>query len=171
MVDALQNDTADILTTMENTRQLPDNIVRTVPVVKTPNAVVAKISASKIARTSDLFGRKVAVVKGYAQDQHLDRFPRIEKVHVSNNNEGFEAVRMGKAEYFLNNLANAAFVIKKTFATDLRIAGTLSYGLSNPVGLARAVAPRRGLSLLGETMAGMKLAETEDSDRSTRAVT
>jgi ABC-type amino acid transport substrate-binding protein/CheY-like chemotaxis protein len=136
MVDALQNGTVDILTTMENTRRLPDEIVRTVPVVKTPYALVAKISAPEIARTSDLFGKKVAVVKGYAQDQHLDRFPRIEKVHVSNNNAGFEAVRMGTAEYFLNNLANAGYVLKKTFATDLRIAGTLSYGDFPPLTLS-----------------------------------
>ena len=33
---------------------------------------------------------------------------------------------MGRAEYFLNNLANADYVIKKTFATDIRIAGSLS---------------------------------------------
>ncbi len=127
MVDALQNGAVDILTSMENTRRLPDNIVRTVPVVRTPYAVVAKISGSEIKQTSEMFGRKVAVVKGYAQDQHLDRFPQIEKVHVQNNEEGFEAVRMGRAEYFLNNLANSGYVLNKTFATDLRIAGTLSY--------------------------------------------
>jgi ABC-type amino acid transport substrate-binding protein/CheY-like chemotaxis protein/two-component sensor histidine kinase len=136
MVDALQNGTVDILTTMENTRRLPDDIVRTVPVVKTPYALVAKNSAPGITKTSDLFGKKVAVVKGYAQDQHLDRFPRIEKVHISNNDEGFTAVRMGRAKYFLNNLANAAYVIKKTFATDLRIAGTLSYGDFPPLTLS-----------------------------------
>jgi len=127
MVDALQNGAVDILTTMENTRRLPGNIVRTVPVAKTPYALIAKISASEIKQTSEIFGRKVAVVKGYAQDQHLDRFPQIEKVHVRNNEAGFEAVRMGRAEYFLNNLANAGYVLQKTFATDLRIAGTLSY--------------------------------------------
>ena len=136
MVDALQNGAVDILTSMENTRRLPDNIVRTVPVVKTPYAVVAKISTSEIKQTSDLFGRKVAVVRGYAQDQHLDRFPQIEKVHVQNNEEGFEAVRMGRAEYFLNNLANAGYVLNKTFATDLRIAGTLSYVNFPPLALS-----------------------------------
>jgi len=136
MVAALQIGTVDLLTTMENTRQLPNNIVRTVPVVKTPYALVAKNSAPGITNTSDLFGHKVAVVKGYAQDQHLDKFPRIQKVHISNNEEGFEAVRMGKAEYFLNNLANAAYVIKKTFATDLRIAGTLPYADFPPLTLS-----------------------------------
>ncbi len=127
MIDALQSGAIDILTNVNSTRQLPANIVRSVPVVKTPNVVVARISAPEITETSDLFDRKVAVVKGYAQDQHMERFPRIVKVHVRNNEEGFDAVRMGKAEYFLNNLANAGYVLKKTFATDLRIAGTLSY--------------------------------------------
>ena len=31
-----------------------------------------------IQKTSELFGKKVAVVDGYAQDRHLNRFPRIE---------------------------------------------------------------------------------------------
>jgi ABC-type amino acid transport substrate-binding protein/CheY-like chemotaxis protein/nitrogen-specific signal transduction histidine kinase len=136
MVDSLENGTIDILTTMENTRQLPASIARTVPVVRSPYALVGKIGASDIRHTSELFGSKVAVVKGYAQDQHLDRFPLIEKVHVRNNEEGFEAVRMGTAEYFLNNLANAGYVLKKTFATDLRIAGTLSYGDFPPLTLS-----------------------------------
>jgi len=136
MIDALQKGELDILTNVSSTRRLPDNIRRTVPVAKTPNAVVAKIRAPEIKRTSDLFGQKVAVVKGYAQDQHLDIFPRIEKVYVRNNEEGFEAVRMGKAEYFLNNLANSTYVIKKTFATDLRIAGTLSYSDFPPLSLS-----------------------------------
>lgn len=70
------------------------------------------------------------------EDQHLEKFPLIEKVHVNNNKEGFEAVRMGRALYFLNNHANAAFVLKKTFATDLGIAGTLSYSEFPPLTLS-----------------------------------
>lgn len=127
MVQALQNGSVDIHSTMENTRLLPSHIVRTVPVVKTPFVLVAKIGTPDIIPTSDLFGKKVAVVKGFAQDQHLEKFSRITKVHVSNNESGFEALRLGKAKYFLNNHANASYVLKKTFATDLRIAGTLSY--------------------------------------------
>ena len=136
MVNALQNGDVEILTNVNSTRQLPGNIVRTVPVVKTPNAVIAKIGVPKITKTADLFGKKVAVVKGYAQDMHLDEFPLVEKVHVKNNAEGFEAVRMGRAEYFLNNLANAVYVLKKAFATDLRIAGTLSYADFPPLSLS-----------------------------------
>lgn len=136
MVAALQNGTVDILTTMENTRRFDDNIARTIPVVKTPFALVSRISVSEIKQTSQLFGKKVAVVKGYAQDQHLNKFPRIKKVHVSNNEEGFEAVRTGKAEYFLNNLANSNYVLKKTFSTDLRIAGVLSYVDFPPLALS-----------------------------------
>ena len=127
MVNALQNGSVDIMTNVNNIRQLSTDVVRTVPVVKTPYAVVAPVNAQEIKQTSDLFGKKVAVVKGYAQDQHLDKFPLIEKVHVQNNEEGFEAIRKGRAEFFLNNLANAGYVLNKKFATDLRVAGTLSY--------------------------------------------
>jgi len=46
---------------------------------------------------------------------------------------------MGPAEYFLNNLANAGYVLSKTFATDLRIAGTLSYVDFPPLALSFGV--------------------------------
>jgi two-component sensor histidine kinase/ABC-type amino acid transport substrate-binding protein len=139
MIKALQNGEVDILTNLNSTRRLADSIERTVPVVKTPFAVIAKIHVPEITLTSDLFDKKVAVVKGFAQDRHLDKFPRINKVHVKNNQEGFEAVRMGRAEYFLNNMANSSYVLKKTFATDLHIAGTLSYTDFPPLTLSFGV--------------------------------
>ena len=121
---------------VNSTRRLPDSIVRTIPVVKIPNTLVAKINTPEITRTADLFGSKVAVVKGFSQAQYLDKFPRIEKVYVDNIEEGFDAVRMGRVEYFLNNLANAGYVLKKTFATDLRLAGILSYADFPPLNLS-----------------------------------
>ncbi|MDH3997841.1 MAG: transporter substrate-binding domain-containing protein, partial [Desulfuromonadales bacterium] len=139
MVNALQNGEVDLLSTMNSTRQLPDSVAKTVPVVRTPNALVAKISTPEITQVADLFGKKVAVVKGYAQDQQLDKFPEIERVYVRNNKDGFEAVRIGQAEYFLNNHANSTYVLQKTFATDLRIAGTLSYADFPPLILSFAV--------------------------------
>lgn len=142
MVDAVRNGRADILPNMNSYRHLPDTISRTVPVVTTPNALVAKISTPKINETSELFGKKVAVVKGYAQDQILTKFPQIQKIHVVSNDEGFQAVRMGRADYFLNNLANSLYVIQMTFATDLRIAGELSYEAFPPLSLSFAVSQK-----------------------------
>ncbi len=139
MVEAIQNGRALILPNMNSTRKLSDLVARTAPVITTPNALVGKVTAAKVKVLSDLFGVKVAVVKGYAQDQHLNRFPQIHKVHVANNDEGFEAVRMGKADYFLNNLANSAYIIQKSFATDLRICGELPYDVFPPLSLCFAV--------------------------------
>lgn len=139
MVEAVQKGEADLLTNLNSIRKLSDDMVRTRPVITTPNAVVGKITSPAIKTVSDLFGAKVAVVKGYAQDQHLNRFPQIQKVHVSNNDEGFEAVRMGRADYFLNNLANSSYVIQQFFATDLRISGELPYDDIPPLSLAFGV--------------------------------
>lgn len=139
MVEAIQKGEADLLPNMNSTRKLSDHVARTRPVVTTPNAVVGKITSTEIKTVSDLFGTKVAVVKGYAQDQHLNRFPQIQKVHVLNNDEGFEAVRMGRADYFLNNLANSSYIIQKSFATDLRVSGELPYDDFPPLSLAFAV--------------------------------
>ncbi|MGD9007118.1 MAG: transporter substrate-binding domain-containing protein [Desulfobacteraceae bacterium] len=139
MVEAVQKDEADLFLSMNSTRKLSDHMARTRPLVTTPNAVVGKITAQEIKAVSDLFGAKVAVVVGYAQDQHLNRFPQITKVHVSNNDEGFEAVRIGRADYFLNNLANSSYIIQKSYATDLRVSGELPYDDFPPLSLSFAV--------------------------------
>jgi CheY-like chemotaxis protein len=138
MVETIQNGEADLLLNMNSTRKLSNKAVRTHSVVTTPNAVVGKITAPEIESVSDLFDLKVAVAKGYAQDQHLSRFPQIQKVHVSNNDEGFDAVRMGRADYFLNNLANSSYIIQQSFATDLRVSGELPYENFPPLSLSFA---------------------------------
>jgi polar amino acid transport system substrate-binding protein len=139
MVNAVQHNRADLLPHMNSIRQLPGSIVRTIPVATTPNVLVARISAPYIKETSDLFGKRVAVVKGSAQDQYLNRFPQIQQVHVAGNEEGFNALRMGTSLYFINDRANATYVLEKTFATDLRIGGELSYRDFPPLSLSFAV--------------------------------
>ena len=135
MMDAVRVGEADLLPNLSLSQDAGE-IARTVSVVTTPNVVVSKISARKITNTADLFGKRVAVVKGFTQDAQLNNYPKIKKVHVAHNDDGFTAVRNGEADYFLNNLANAAYVLQETFATDLRISGELPYDDFPPLQLS-----------------------------------
>ena len=127
MLEALGQDQIDVLTTIEKDYPLKSNsnIAITKPVLIVPYVLVGKSDAEPVGDIKALFGKKVAVVKGYAQDKHLHKYPQIQRVYVRNNEAGFEAVREGRAEYYLNNRANAEYVIYKEFSPDLKIAGEL----------------------------------------------
>lgn len=133
MLQAVSRGDVHVVTTLDSNYPTGTSlrVEKSKPVLITPYVLVGKRGAASFANTRALFGRKVAVVKGYAQDKLLDQFSQISKVYVKDNQAGFDAVRQGKAEYFLNNRANAEHVIYKTFSTDLIIVGELS-GLDFP---------------------------------------
>jgi len=129
MLDALERGKVDILTTFPTSLELgsDSNIVKSKSILKTPFVLIGDSSFEKIDSIESLFNKKVAVVKGYVQDKYLDNFPQIEKVYVSNNAEGFEAIRSGRAKYYINNRANSEYILNKTFSTDLRVVYNLPY--------------------------------------------
>jgi ABC-type nitrate/sulfonate/bicarbonate transport system substrate-binding protein len=141
MNEAIETGEADILTTYSVNKKRPEgsNITLSKPVLTTPFVLVARTDVANISGIESVFGKKVAVVKGYAQDGYLDKFPQVNRVHVANNTEGFEALRTGKAKYYLNNRANSEYVLSKEFATDLKIVGQLSYQDFPPLSLSFAL--------------------------------
>jgi len=142
MIETVRQGKADILPNMSTSGKLTGPISRTQPIATAPYALVGKITSDPINTLADLHGKRVAVVKGYAQDRLLDNFPKIHKIHVANNEEAFNAVRMGYADYFLNNLANSNYILQNTYATDLRISGELPYTEFPPLSLAFAISQR-----------------------------
>ena len=129
MINSLEDEEMDILTTFPTSLDLgkESNIVKTKSVLKTPFVIIGKSNENSTSKIEDLFGKKVAVVKGYAQDNYLSKFPEIRKVHIHNNDEGFEAIRSGKADYYVNNRANTEYILNKSFSTDLSILFELEY--------------------------------------------
>lgn len=138
MIEAVETNKVDILTTIPTSMDLGENsnIAKSKSILKTPFVLIGHSNKDAIANISDLFGKKVAVVKGYLQDKYLSKFPQIEKVYVNNNNEGFEVIRNGKAEYYINNRANTEFVLNKSFLTDLQIVYEFPYDSFPPLSIS-----------------------------------
>lgn len=129
MLEVLNNNEVDILTTFPTSLKLEkdSNILPLSSILKTPFVLIGNTSSKKVNSIEELYGKKIAVVKGYIQDKYLSKFPQVEKVYVYNNNEGFDFIREGKAEFYINNRANSEYILNKTFSTDLKIVYQLPY--------------------------------------------
>lgn len=108
------------------------------PIVTSAYVLIASSNQPDIQSIAQLSGKRIAVVKGYAQEPYLDALQQVTKIHMSDNNEGFQAVREGRADFFLNNRANSEYFLVHDFATDLKIAMQLPYDRFPPLKLCFA---------------------------------
>jgi len=141
MLDSLNKGKVNILTTFPTSLDLGDesNIVKSKSILKTPFVLIGKTSSKNIQSLEELNGLKIAVVKGYMQDKYLNSFPKIQKVYVNNNDDGFKAIRTEKAHYYINNRANSEYILSKSFSTDLKIVHELSYKDFPPLSISFAM--------------------------------
>ncbi len=141
MLTSIENGSADILSTYPTSLDLgPESkLVKSKSVLKTPFVLIGKTNENAIRSIQDLFGKRVAVVKGYVQDKYLSKFPQIKKVYVNNNDEGFTVIRQKKADYYINNRANTEFILNKSFLTDLHIVYELPYDKFPPLSISFAM--------------------------------
>lgn len=96
----------------------------TKPYVSFPFVVATKNSQIYIDNMEALYGKKVALVKGYAQVELLrNRYPLMKIIEVKDAVEGLEFVRKGKVFGYLDALASTAYVIQKEGMTEVKIAG------------------------------------------------
>lgn len=135
MVDGLAKGDVDVQPTFLANFPLPQNstIKTTKPILSTPFVVIGRNNSPLYKDLETLNGKKVAVVKGYAQDIHLSNVKGVIKVHVKNNDEGFKALKEGRADYYINNNANTQYILAKSFSNDLKIVGVLPYDTFPPL--------------------------------------
>lgn len=141
MLDDLKKGDVDILTTFPTSLNLGEdsNIIKSKSILRTPFVLIGSNTKGSIKSIKDLYGKEVAVVKGYIQDKYLNKFPQIKKIYVKDNDEGFSAIREGKAKYYINNRANSEYILHKTFSTDLDIIFELPYDSFPPLSISFAM--------------------------------
>ena len=88
---------------------------------------------------SDLYGRRVGVVSGYASEAYVrdSARGRFTVVPVSNVQEGLRSVSFGVLDAFVENLASASYYIEKDTLTNLRVAGATDYSYRLSIGVSR----------------------------------
>jgi ABC-type amino acid transport substrate-binding protein/CheY-like chemotaxis protein/nitrogen-specific signal transduction histidine kinase/HPt (histidine-containing phosphotransfer) domain-containing protein len=82
----------------------------------------------------ELFGRVVAIPKGWAMGEYLDKFyPQVRQLIVPDMATAFEMVRSHKADATIELAATAYYHLQKNFIDDLKLSGSFNdYNHSPP---------------------------------------
>ncbi|MBF0620455.1 MAG: transporter substrate-binding domain-containing protein [Magnetococcales bacterium] len=92
--------------------------------VDTPHILIVRKEETSIHTITDLKGKTLAGVKGYADTQEAKKhFPEITVLETENTSQGLRAVAYGQADAYLGTLGSITYAIRKGMIHGLSIAG------------------------------------------------
>jgi len=97
----------------------------TKPYANSPMAIFSSSEGQPLENIKDLFGKRVAVGKGFFSYRYLaEHYPQIELIPVSSTLDGLKAVSIGKADAVLDRLAVGNYLIAYNFINNVVPTGT-----------------------------------------------
>ncbi len=123
---AAQERQCDLLAMAMKTPERAEFMNFTEPYLTVPNVVLGRIEAPFIERVGELRGRKVGVVAGYAFAELLqNRYPSLELVEVSNEQEGLRRLQNSELDGYITTLATAGYYMQELGLADLKVIGRI----------------------------------------------
>ncbi|WP_027849644.1 ABC transporter substrate-binding protein [Marinospirillum minutulum] len=118
----------DFFPAITNTPERRRYLNFTQPYIRSPMIIVTDNQVSFISNMSELNGRRVAVVKGYASHEMLEKnHPLIQLDLRDSAIEALKAVAAGEVDAFIDNLAVASYLIRTQGLANLKISGQTPY--------------------------------------------
>jgi len=118
----------DILPCVVKTPDRSEFLLFTKPYLSFPMVILTKDDAPFINSVLDFENNKVAVVKGYASQEIMERDYFYRKFFLANDiEEAIQAVSKGKVDAYVGNLASITYTTAKLGLTNLKIATTTPY--------------------------------------------
>jgi len=105
------------------------------PYVENPSVIVRRKGERGIERLEDLFGKTVAIPKGYFYQEVIERdFPQINLLLLKDQAESLKAVAFRKAAATIGGIADSNYLIRKNALAGLEIAGEIQErAFANPL--------------------------------------
>ncbi|MFK7159906.1 transporter substrate-binding domain-containing protein [Marinospirillum sp. MEB164] len=126
----------DLIPALSATPERSQYMRFTTPYVRSPMVVVTGLQIDFITSFDQLLDRRVAVVRGYASDEHLSRdYPTANLVRVETALEGLRLVASGEVDAYAGNLAVASHLIQREGLANLKISGSTNYGYHLSIGV------------------------------------
>ncbi len=112
----------------------------------------------------DLYGKRIAVPKGFYIAELLKPYPQVEIVEVRDIVEAIHAVSVGKADALYDIMPAVNYLMNKHQITNLKVGGDLGIEAGRPMPLHLAV-PKKDAILAGILAKGMALITNEEYRR------
>ena len=127
-LDGVQTRNIDLLPSAAQTPERSQYMGFTDAYVSSPMVMVTRNDVDFIPSMSQLAGRRVGVVKGYASDELLtDKHPDITLSRHLSTQEGLSRLASGEIDVFVDNLAAAIHAITSHGLANLKISGQTPY--------------------------------------------
>jgi PAS domain S-box-containing protein len=124
MMQAAYAGNIDVIYAAQRTPKREEQFQFTSPYLNFENMIVTSYKGHSQIELRDLFGKKVAVVRGNSIQEDLSRqFPLIQLVPVENEQQGLLQVSSKEAYAMVIEPSRASYIIEDQKITNLRIAG------------------------------------------------
>jgi diguanylate cyclase (GGDEF)-like protein len=124
LVEMFRNKEIDLLHSVYKNERRKQFGLFTEPYYKDKTVFVIPRYAAGITDISDLFGKIVAVPKGWAYETYLTKhYPQINLLMVKNMEEAFRAIQNGKADAAIELAAVVQYLMRKKFLDGIKISG------------------------------------------------
>lgn len=136
----------DITLCFSETDERRERLAFTKPYLNSPIVVMTRDDVSYVGALSELNGRRVAVVKGYAPSEWLARdHPEIEQVKVASVGEAFEKLRHDEVFAVIDNMLVLNYYLTTTRVKGLRITGMTPYVYAQAIAVRKDWVPLVGI--------------------------
>jgi diguanylate cyclase (GGDEF)-like protein/PAS domain S-box-containing protein len=128
MVEAVKAGELDMYSSVLATPQRREYVNFTLPYLSFPMVIVTNDQVTFVEGLKDLADEKVAVVKGYATQDLLEKnHPELDLYLAENLSEALEAVSLGKVFAYIGNIASVSETLKRDGLTNVKISGQTPY--------------------------------------------
>jgi two-component system, sensor histidine kinase and response regulator len=160
-LEMMKHGELDVMLNIVKTPDRQKYLLYTPPYVENPNTILSK-KDTPYRSLAELFGKTVAVTKGYFYEEILAReYPEINVLPVKDTRETMKAVSFGKADAALGEIAVLNYLINQLMMTDLSVTGEIKFG--NPELSLLNIATRKDLPVLASILRkGMDSIKTEE---------
>jgi len=128
----------DVIPCIVKTEERSEYLLFTEPYLKLPNVLVTRDDMPLLGDFSEMEGKKIAVIKGFADEEWLKKdFPNIIQVPVANSEEALEAVSDGRVDGTINTFAAIKYTSQRLGIKNLKISATSPYTIELSFGVRK----------------------------------
>ncbi len=138
VVESVKSGELDMYSCVVSTVQRREYVNFTEPYLSFPMVIVTSDQVAYVNGLKDLRSETVAVVRGYATQDLLEKnHPELELYLADNVADALEKLSVGKVYAYIGNIATVSHVIKRDGLTNIKISGQTPYNYELSMGVRK----------------------------------
>ena len=151
----------DLMLNIAKTPERQEYLVYTPSYVTLTQTLYTRRDFPLVRSIEDLYGKRIAVPKGFYIAELLQPYPEVEIVEVRDIVEAIQAVSVGKADALYDLMPAVNYLTNKHQITNLKVGGDMGIEAGRPMPLHLAV-PQKDAVFAGILAKGMALISDEE---------